>query len=153
MRRAQVAGSIKWDPNNLQKHYDRHPGSAKEERCWMDLFGVSVRITKDEYEMRSIRVITARWLEYECEEWSPSEQRYYPRRTHYVDAQEVKVIADWSEGTIKTCYHEHYDLGHVTGRHNSVPLGELQGDYKRHLQYGVDARSVRNLNITVDTSE
>jgi hypothetical protein len=118
----------------------------------MDLYGASTPVTKDEYETRSYRVILTRWLEYECEEWSPAEQRYYPRRTHYVDSQEVRVIADWSEGAINTCFHEHYDRDHVPGRHNTVPLGELQNDYKKHLEWAVAARAVRNLSITVDTS-
>src|SRR5262249_24754337 len=98
----------------------------------MDLYDSTTRLSLQEYERRSYQVLVSWWLEWVGKHWSPKEQRYYPLRTYYVDEQEVVVIADWSEGAIKSCLHEHYDRPHVAGRHPTVPVGERQNDYKKH---------------------
>jgi hypothetical protein len=90
-------------------------------------------LTPDRYDLASAEAIDHAWLQYEAERRDLQFGGWYPRRAYYVDHREIVVTVDLAREFILTCLHEHFGRGHIQGRHHTVPVGEIEQDYRDRL--------------------
>lgn len=130
-----------WENDNLWDHYYRHP-AGDDEACWSDLLGqTGRRVTKDQYEDESERVVNDRWLEYTAEfecrakgyiRRAGEEGVYYEERRYHIDDKLLTTVTSFDGRDIVTCFHEHFDGRHVP-QAEQPPVGELRETYKENL--------------------
>lgn len=153
-----------WTPNNLCRHYRKHP-AGKDRDCWMDLLAKTIPVTKPEYEAESIKVTQNSWIEYRAEELDPASSFvnnnprtlvYHPPARYYTDFRLIRTVANISNDQIRTCYHEHFDLKHAVGS-GSLSYAkknvETMIKYINRLEYRRRALQIRNLKVEVTKSD
>jgi hypothetical protein len=145
-----------WNPNNLDRHYQKHP-AGRDEDCWKDLMNKSSRITKSEYESESLDVIAKSWITYRAQEldvqsWHNArinpEPPYYPNGIYYADRRSIRTITNSHNEEIRTCFHEHFG-----GKHELVSARPSANEVESMLKYlnrlikHQKSRQLKNLKI------
>jgi hypothetical protein len=99
-------------------------------------------MTVAQYELRSIAAWENAWAEYEGEGRDVAAMGYYPIRAYFVDDALVVAITDEFRHNFITCYHEHFDNGHLASCGN---VGDLRLDYLEYLDFQEQGGMIRNL--------
>jgi len=134
----------KWRPENLKRHYKKHPAGPMHKSCWNDLLGKDPNakpIDIDRYEDESEKVVRHRWLEFEAE-WTDEQGKargsYYSKSTYYVDDRMIWTITRYDrkkdEEYITTCYERHDPKKGYIKIANRPPLGELRHETIKRLR-------------------
>jgi hypothetical protein len=101
----------------------------------MDILGKSREVSMGEYELASIEAIADAWLEYEATRRDRTYGGTYQKRAYYADDREIFVAVDIDREFIFTCYHEHYDRGHVRSRNRTTLPGERRERYLEYMEF------------------
>ena len=127
----------RWNSNNLDRHYRKHP-AGQDEECWKDLLSKPRRITKSEYESESLEVIARSWLNYQAQEldfqsWHNArlnpEPPYHARGSYFTDRRAILTITNSHNDDIRTCFHLHFN-----GKHNHSPARPISNEIETLLK-------------------
>jgi hypothetical protein len=122
----------KWENNNLQKHYLKHPsGECKE--CW----SIALRTTQQpipitEYEIQSLEVLKRKWVFFTAR-FSEKEGEMAKIHQYYVDENLIVTIS--LVDTLKTSYKFHYSQDYHDNEINFTKKLDILKRFKSKESY------------------
>jgi hypothetical protein len=138
----------KWNPQNLQKHFDKHV--SRSAACAQDVFGhTASSVTEDDYKDESMKVLSTAWICYSGEKSDKQHSSraagivYFDPANHFVDDRLLTTIVSRNTDTILTCYHEHFDRPHKPSMHKCEEMVK----YLERLRYQRQGDELKNFSV------